>query len=107
MIEPLEYNSGLSREQAREKYSEVRTEFEEVKKHYSNFLIWLKRKISDEDRKTLNDCVGILLPLSLESIVQEQPSFFQKITQLNFDIMKYLSRFKNTGVKMLGNSSVM
>lgn len=109
MIRPLEYNSGLSLEEAKERYKEVRCEFEKVKSNYSGLIKKLKRNIDEADNKTLADCIGVLLPLGMEDSVQNQimqaksmeDTLHYQIGQLNWQIMDYLADFKNTGVTRL------
>ena len=116
MVTPLEYNSGLSLEEATKKYQEVKDEFEKVKSRYtdkvrySGIFSFFIKKMDKEDQKTLTDCIGVLLPLTLEKSVQDEvqqskspemmeTSLLSKAGQLFTEIGSYLANFKNTGVK--------
>jgi predicted transcriptional regulator len=109
MVRPLEYNSGLNLQEAEERYREVRDEFDKVKSHYSGLLGRFKRNLREEDKKTLTDCIGVLLPLGMEASVQDQVRQVQSIEdashyqigQLSIEIMDYLANFKNTEVTRL------
>ena len=107
MIRPLDYETELTLEQAQERFQEILDAFEKIKKGYPGFPGRLRRKISDEDNKTLGDCIGVLLPLSMKAAVQQQlvsgeeyPLWMQ-IGRLQQDIMLFLARFKNSGVKVI------
>ena len=112
MVRPLQYHLGLSLEEAKERFEEVRGEFKRVKSQYSGLFGRFKRNMSEKDKGLLTDCVGVLLPLGLESSVQSQEkqtpniedTLNYQITQLNYQIMEYLSNFKNTGVTSLKGS---
>ena len=113
MVKKLDYNSGLSLDEAQQRYTEIAQEFQAVKGHYEslfrneNFLNRLRRRMSKDDKKTLSDCIGVLLPLSHEASVQqevvgEEPTkdaLFYKLQRLEQDILTYASRFRNTGIK--------
>lgn len=107
MVTPLEYGAGLNLQQAEERLKEVRTAFEEVQARYSARFGRFKLNMCEDDKTTLTDCVGVLLPLGLENCIQEQiiaapeneESLFSKIGDLNTQILFYLADFKNTGVK--------
>jgi hypothetical protein len=104
MVRPLDYNTGLTLPEAEERYIEVLNAFNEIKAHYSGFFRRFIRNISKEDEKTLTDCVGVLLPLSLEHSVQSEVTQAQsiegtlpsKIAQLSMQIMMYAAKFRNT-----------
>ena len=114
MVRPLDYNSGINLEEAKERLKEVREAFAGVQKHYSGFWSRFKWNLNAEDNKTLADCVGVLLPLSQEQAVQEE---FKRIATdpdndlnqtlsyqsgiLSTLIIAYTARFRNTGVKIL------
>ncbi len=112
MVRPLEYSTGLNLHEAEERYKEVRDEFEKVKFHYSGLFGRFKKNLKSDDNKTLCDCIGVLLPLGLESSVQEQllqpqpreETVWYKAGQLQCQIMDYLANFKNTGVKRFQGS---
>jgi len=109
MVRPLQYHSGLSLEEAKERFEEVRSEFKRVKSQYSGLFGRFKRNMSEKDKELLTDCVGVLLPLELESSVQSQEkqtpniedTLNHQIIQLNYQIIEYLSNFKNIGVILL------
>lgn len=105
MVEPLEYNSGLSLEEAREKYKEVKQAFEQIEAFYHVHLDQ-KLNITDKHHKTLINCTGALLPLTMEDTVQQEihkkpfeDTLFYEASELNWQIMCYLSNFANTGVE--------
>jgi len=113
MIRPLEYNTGLSLEEAGKRYTEAREEFGRVKRRYSRFFWKFKRNMREPDKKALTDCVGVLLPLNLEASVQEQArqeassenTLHYQISQLQGKIMEYLATFRNTGIKVIAGGS--
>mgnify|MGYP001609021711 CR=1 FL=1 len=108
MVRDLQYTSGISLEEATKRIEEVIDEFQKVKKHYTG-LRGLVPLISKKDRKVLQDCIGVLLPLGLERCVQEEarnnPTYqsliHKEITETNYHILFYLARFKNTGIKAI------
>jgi len=108
MVRPLKYHSDLSLEESEQRYREIIQEFETVKGHYAGLFSRFKRKMSEDDKKTLADCIGVLLPLSHEASIQQEvvgkepkkEALFYKLGQLEQDIMIYAARFKNTGVKV-------
>lgn len=113
MVEPLEYNLGLSLQEAEEKYKEAKAEFERIKSDYSGLLSRLRKSIKPEDNKTLSNCIGVVLPLCLEGSVQEQfreyaakqrdveGTLLVRLNNLNIQILDYLANFKNSGVTRL------
>jgi len=109
MIKPLEYNSGLNLEEAEERYSEVKDEFEKVKSQYSGLFGIFRRNMKENDQKSLTDSIGVLLPLGMEISVQDQVkqtenfenTLHYQIQQLNSQIMGYLSDFKNTDIERI------
>ena len=109
MVRPLTYYSGLTLEQAEERYREIRDEFQRIKSHYSGFFGRFRKKMKDDDKKSLEGCIGIILPLGLEDSVQSQirqlqkvdSTLFNKIAELQCEILDYLANFKNTGVTRL------
>ncbi len=115
MVQHLEYNVGLTLQQAGEKIKEVVDAFYEVRSHYANaqpdprILGIFRRKMSREDQKTLSDCLGVLLPLGLEECVQKEivasrevrATIHYQAGMLFSQIGSYLAKFRNTGVKEL------
>ncbi len=118
MVRPLDYNSGISTQEAKERIKEIEEAFESVKKNYSGFLSRFKKNMGTEDQKTLADCIGVLLPLSQEASVQEEvlqaareemekkthvvtTTVHYKTGDLQSRILDYLTRFNNTGVAIL------
>ena len=109
MICPLRYDSGLNLQQAETRFKEAEKEFKRVKNHYSGLIGRFRKNISKEDQESLLSCVGVLLPLGLEASVQEQVkqtenpenAVFYKASQLNAQIMLYLSNFKNTRIEQI------
>jgi len=112
MEEPLE--SGLSLERAEEKYKEVRDKFERVKSHYSGLLSIFGKDIKESDYRSLTDCIGVLLPLGMENLVQRQTrqtekyqeTLHYKIWELHRQVLEYLADFRNSGVERLENISL-
>jgi len=102
MVRPLEYGSGLSLEEAEARLREIRKEFGGVKAHYPRF--WFKRDIDEQDKSSLTDYIGVLLPLSLERSVRDQVTRTQReedtlryqTEQLSAQIMDFLAKFQNT-----------
>ena len=112
MVNPLAYNSGLSLEDAVGRYQEVSREFVRVKERYTSMIGRFRRKMAEKDKQTLADCIGVLLPLSHEASVQNQVSnapniettLFYRIGGLQYQIMTYMTNFRNTGVTVLKGS---
>ncbi len=106
MVRPLGYTVQITLPEAEEKLEEVRKEIGSVKRKYSGLFTQLKKTMHTKDQKTLADCIGVVLPLLSQQAIQEQFSQAQKIedtvwyqaSQLQSEILKYLSRFKNTGI---------
>ncbi len=104
MVRPLEYNSGLSLAQAEERFIEVRNEFKRIKSSYSGLFSRFKKDIRYHDKRSLSDCVGVLLPLYMEESVLGQvgktedfeETLHYKIGELNVQIQEYLTKFKNS-----------
>lgn len=115
MVRPLKYHSDLSLGEAEQRYGELIQEFETVKGHYTGLFSRFKRKISEGDKKTLGECIGVLLPLSHEASVQQEVvgkepqknALFYKLGRLEQDIMMYAARFKNTGIKVFKTSATL
>ena len=109
MIEPLESGAGISLDGARKHLQAVRTEFDRVKKNYSGLLSRFKRNLHEEDHKVLANCIGVLLPLNLETSVQEEmreissmgDTVWYQAAELQREILTYSARFKNSGVTIL------
>lgn len=112
MVRTLEYHSGLSLEEAEERYREVIDEFERVKGRYSGLFGRFFGRLfglREEDQKALTDCLGVLIPLSLEDSVQEQihqvkpreDTLWYRSERLVYQIVDYFANFKNTGVTRL------
>ena len=102
------YNTGINLQEAEKRYKGVKEKFKKVKSRYSGPISRFKKNLGKKDNKTLSDCIGVLMPLTLEDSVQEQikttdikDSLFNQITELQYEILDYLANFKNTGVKRL------
>lgn len=107
-MKPLKYGAGLSIQEAEERYKEVREEFYKVKRKYSGILSRFRKNLDEKDIKTLADAIGVLLPLSMEEVVQRRKSnlvTLEAITNLQVEISKFLANYKNTGVKILYSGS--
>ena len=116
MVKPLEYNVELTLEEAGDRLNEVIREFNKVRSH--NFGLFRKVKegkkgnLAEGDNQLLVDCVGVLLPLSMKSPVQDEISqkkyedtLHYKITRIQDEIMNYLTNFSNTGVERIAVDS--
>lgn len=106
MVNPIDHNLGLSLEEAREKYEEVKKEFERVRSCYSGLVSRFRKNMKGEDIKSLTDCFGVLLPLGGEDSVQgevekarsvEDRTLHYQIGTLSAEIRAYLAGFKNSG----------
>ena len=111
MVRPLRYGSGLSFEEAEDRYREVEAEFRKVQGNYSGFFSRFRRNMSDEDQRALAHCIGVLLPLAHEQAVQKQfvethrdDALFYRIGNLQFEVSEYLAKFQNTGVHIVGRT---
>lgn len=104
------YDRTLSLSQAEQVLREIKGAFLMVQEHYW-FTGWIRRNMREKDKKTLDDCVGALLPLSVQKSVQEevvhkpheqiQATAHRQSIVLFEQIALYLSRFRNTGVRIL------
>ena len=111
-IQPLDYDTELTFEEAKKRLEEVESALSLVKRKYSGFLSRMKTEISEDDTKMLSDCIGVLLPLGMNSVVQQEiinsenlsETLHAKSALLNQDIMLFLARFKNSGVKVIKGS---
>lgn len=106
MVRTLDYNAGLSLAEAEDRFEEVKTEFKNIRDHYSGVKGIFKKRLSEEDKKSLSACVNVLSPLGLEGSVLQQSqetnssvnTLFYQINQLYGQIVTYSLRFKNSGI---------
>lgn len=90
-----------------DRYNEVRRKFRAVRSKYSGWFRRHSGNMDEADKKTLADCVGVLLPLETTKTVQEEiahsirtkGTLHYKIAELNWKIVDYLTNFQNTGVR--------
>lgn len=109
MVRSLDYDSELTLEEANERLKEVKEVFENVKGNYSGRLSIFKRNMKSEDIKILAECSGVLLPLTHKESVQKEVREAESLEgtvlyvagRLHQEILHYMMRFKNTGVKIL------
>ena len=109
VIKPLEYGTGLNLKEANERYTELVEEFERIKKKYPESPE--NQELKEEDGETLSACIGVILPLGLEKAVQEEvrqeniiseDTLHYKLSELESEILMYMSKFENSGIKMVG-----
>lgn len=97
MIKPLEYHSGISLQEAEERYREIEIEIRRIEPNYPGLFGRLK-KINPEDKKLIYKCLNVLLPLEVEVSVQNQAKqtktidgvLVNRVRQLNAQITNYL-----------------
>ncbi len=111
MVRPLDYSTQLSLEEAEERLTDIGREFNRVKSHYSGLIGMFKKNMGKRDQEVLADCMGVLLPLSMQRSVQEQIGHLDdegtvshQINENLGEIGMYLARFGNTGVTILEGS---
>lgn len=112
LLRPLDYGSGLRLPDAEERLTEATIEFNRVKSHYQ-IKQGHAENLAPEDKKTLSDCLGVVLPLGLEAAVQEEAkaalatgkrlegTLHQRTAELAYQITDYLANFENTGVRRI------
>ncbi len=92
---------------------EADTYFNEVLARYRAALVSphggkmnaLRGNLSEENISNLTSGIGILLPLAHQDVVQRgetQAASMENIQFLLSDVCFFLSRFRNTGIKMVG-----
>lgn len=112
-IKPLDYETVLSLKEVKERFNEITSAFKEVRGNYPEYdpnqmYEIMKDKISQEDCELLNECIGVLLPLGMQSEVQKElaqcssenyeETMFAQIGKMQADIMMYLAEFNNSSV---------
>lgn len=113
-LRPLDYETTLTIEEARQRYIEVETAFQQVEKKYSGILSRLRSTIAGDDMTILSNCIGVLLPLSMKPSVQEEirqkveieDTLWTKAGQLQARILLFASTFKNSGVKRIEGGEI-
>ncbi len=115
-VRPLDYNTVLTIEEALERFEEVSAVFSWVKEKYSGALSSRKKNIKSDHNSMLSSCIGVLLPLAMAQSVQDEilggkvergKALFDRIGQMQQDIMLFTSRFKNSGVTLLEGRSLI
>ena len=111
-LTPISYETQLSLERATEIFNEAQDVFDELKQKYTTGLrkyqFWLPKK----DRSGLSNIIGALLPLSMQSSVQEQmiatknpeQTIRYKSSNLIVKTMDMMASFKNTGTTRVGSN---
>lgn len=102
-LRELDYDAGLTAEEADERFRNVQAVFEQVREDYSG-IRRLRRKMAPEDNQRLAKCFSVLLPLSLQEVVQKgliEEVTAENVIQLQWDIFEFQARFPNTGVKII------
>ena len=108
-LRPLDYETTLTIEEARERYSEVEAAFKKIQTRYSGILGSRRKVIVEEDLTAITDCIGVLLPLGINPSVQGEirqadnieNTIFAKAAQLQQGIMLFASRFENSGIQVI------
>ncbi len=96
----LMFSTRFTREEAESVYINARKEFLKIKSAYSGPFSRVNR-LMDKDLKKLNNILSTLRYLSFEEVVVDRKSRtvnMESINRLNWEIMNFLSRFKNTGI---------
>lgn len=108
-LTPLEYTHVLSPQEADESYAKVADALQEAQQRpYANVIARLRNRLSAGHNKQLINAIGVLLPLSMQSAVQEgltKQATLSNITDLNCQTMIFLSKFRNTGVRAIHGES--
>ncbi len=113
----LDYDDKISLDEAYWLYREVEREFGIVKGHYLGISQGVKERVGtaqmqEEDKGTLVECIGVLLPLGMNPVVQQEirekrtfeGTLHAQSTDLLMRIGMYMGRFNNTGVTVLRGS---
>ncbi|MBI4896438.1 MAG: hypothetical protein HY832_02720 [Candidatus Aenigmarchaeota archaeon] len=101
MAVQLNYGALLSTQEIESRYRGAEQEFARVQKNYSGVFGRFKMHLSESDKRTLGDLVGVLLLLSTQPVVQDGASKVANactVGTLNMRILDYASRFRNSGV---------
>lgn len=115
---PLGYDEILSFDEAGQRLAEVERMVDEVRAKYARPMEQTQAldtmRIGPADNERLSQCIGILLPLSMQKVVQEEiratnpenmeDALIAKIASLQAEALMYLSGFENSGVRMLDSS---
>lgn len=109
-LRPLSHNDELTLAEAQERLDEVQQVFDGMKTKYTTGIRKYQFWMSKKDKKQLSDVIGILLPLSMQKVVQEQvahsanleETIFHKNSQLTIKIMDMMCDYVNTGTKRVG-----
>ena len=132
MPDMIDYDKRLDINQARDAYEQARSTFAEIQGHYTGIVACVSRQINEEDNKTLVSCVHNLLALHIVAPIREEvdqilaqkgyadtrkwdksdPDFReayestleQKAPVLLSQILEYLSKFQNTGIRKLSGN---
>lgn len=98
------YNDNLSLETVRRRYGEVCETYDRVKRNYRGIIRGLRKNMRPEDIEDITECIGVLMPLSMQPSVHSEAELhspnglMRKITETTFDILLFMTRFKNSGV---------
>ncbi|MBI2009662.1 MAG: hypothetical protein HYS86_00650 [Candidatus Chisholmbacteria bacterium] len=119
---PLEYGQELTFEKAKARLAEISGIVDGVRGKYalptgdSTALTTTDvQRVNPEDQELLTRCIGVLLPMTMLDVVQEEArnasgenaetTMIAEISRLQMDIFVWLSGFENTGVQLLSAGS--
>jgi hypothetical protein len=100
------YFRGLPLEEIQEHLEGLSGTFDDIRGHYSGPIGRHRKKIKDEDMDALMDAFGDLLPMSLNTAVQQEfgegkdpeDLAHTRIIGLTQDVLLFAARFENTGI---------
>jgi hypothetical protein len=96
----LMFSTRFTKEEAETVYLNARKDFLKIKNAYSGPFSRVNR-LMDKDLRKLMEILSILRYLSFEEVIVDEKSRrvdMSSINKLNWEIMNFLSRFKNTGI---------
>jgi len=111
-VKPLSYDEKLTLEEANERLEEIQEEFDALKTKYTKGLRRIQFWLPKKDRKRIADCIGVILPLSLQGVVQEElcsapeseETIHYKTRILQDKMLDMLASYVNTKTKRFGYS---
>ncbi len=113
------YGDNLPLNEARQRFDAVQAVVDGIRVKYARpssdvDLSAEAEKIDSKDNTLLIQCMGVLLPLSLQPSVQEEArkanpeeqadTLLARASDLQIEIVTYVSAFSNAGVVLLGYS---
>ncbi|MEK6947837.1 MAG: hypothetical protein AABX19_01195 [Nanoarchaeota archaeon] len=114
LVDTDKVSEPLTLEQAEKRYVEAERRFSTIREYYDKDIVGRFRiNMKEPDKEVLMEVVRELLHLPLERCVQDEinpldphadisHSLFYKIPILQERVLLYLTKFRDTGVELLG-----